>query len=209
MTRFSARFAIPLALLLALAGIGVLYGRSVPRQDECPSHAALLAPQAFDPALEPLAEGPRATDLGHGRLTALWPARPERAVAVAMVRSYGLPNLLLQPAMALPGRNEPDDVRVGEIDTPAGRVPVHYAYERRGRGARLTAYLMAYRGEPVRSPVWTRIREGPRALTGGTWPITLFTAAVAGHVSELDARREDAEAWLRAAWSHYRAVCTR
>lgn len=199
MTRFSPRFALPLALLLGLALAGVLWARSVPKRDECPASAVLFDPGAFDPPLEPLEE-PR-------RWTAVWRLAPQHEVSVAMVSSYGLPHVVLEPTVALPGREEADDVRTGELDTPEGPLPVHYAYERRGRSARVTAYVMAYRGEPVRSPIWTRVSEGPAALATGTWPIRLFAAAVRGHVSQLEERRADADRWLRAAWARYRALC--
>ena len=197
-------------LLLAVALAGTLYARTLPRRDECARPERFLDAAAFDPPLSLHTEGARGTNLEKGRLIAIWPGTPDQPgdIAVAIVRTQGLPNLLLEPAMALPGRNEPDDVQTGFLETSAGRIPVDYGYERRGREVRITAYLMAHRREATTAPFWTRVREGPSALAGGSWPITLFVAAAHAHVSRIDDRRERLDAWLRDAWVHYREVCT-
>ncbi len=201
---------MPLIVLLVLALGGTFYARTRAPRDECAQPEQFLDANAFDPPLVLHTEGPRATNLDRGRLTASWSGTSERpgGIAVSIVRTQGLPNLLLQPAMALPGRNEPDDVEAGVLDTTEGRIPVHYAYERRGREVRITAYFMAHRREATTSPIWTRLRDGPSALANGSWPITLFAAAVHGHVSQIDDRRDRLDDWLREAWVHYRGVCT-
>jgi hypothetical protein len=206
-TVFSPRFALPLAILLGIAAVSVFALARAPRQDECASPQALLDPNSFTPPLELIEEGFRASRLDRGRLTAVWTSPGGRQYPVAIVRSYGMPNVLLQPPIALPGRNEADDVHLGTLETATGPVPVHYAYERRGREVRLTAYLLAHRRMGLASPLWTRISEGPSALVGGTWPITVFAAATRGHVSAIDRGREDLEQWLTLAWNHYQQVC--
>jgi hypothetical protein len=207
-TRFSARYAVPLGILLAGTLAGVLYGHAVPVRDECGSHATLLVADAFSPPIALRTEGSRSTKIAGGRLTGVWPGTEDRPdVGVGIVRSLGLPNLLLEPAMALPGRNEPDDVRAASLQTPSGPVPIHYAYERRGRQVRITAYLMTYRGDAIEDPISTRLREAPRAMLHGTSPITLFATAVRTHVSREREGVAALDAWLRDAWEHYRQVC--
>jgi hypothetical protein len=208
-TRFSPRYALALAVVLALALVGILYGRLEPERDECAKHEVLLDPRAFSPPIELVHEGPRATDLANGRLTGIWPEASGRpvAVTVGIARTRGLSSVILQPAMVLPGRNEPDDIQVSVLETPEGKVPIHYAYERRGRYVRVTAYLMAHRGKAIRAPLSTRLRSGPASVWNGSWPITLFAAALSSHASVVEARRAFLDEWLVEAWVHYRKVC--
>jgi hypothetical protein len=207
-TRFSGRHATLIAIVLAFTLAAVAYGRLSPRRDECQSHATLLDATAIDPSIELITEGRPRTRIEAGRLVGTVPAtRSSVPITVSIQRTYGLPNRLLAPASALPGRREPDDVQLETLTTEQGEIPVHYAYERRGRAVRLTAYLMAFRGTAVRSPLWTRITGGPAALVDGQWPITLFAASVRTHSRQLESNVERANDVLRRSWSHYLRVC--
>jgi len=210
LTRFSPRLAWAAAALLVVALVPIAYGRYAPRADECGDPAALLDARAIDPITEATDQGPRGTDVERGRM--LGTVKPRRALesgmVVAIQRAYGLPNRLLSPATALPGRREPDDVQLESLETAFGAIPVHYAYERRGRYTRLTAYAMAYRGEPIVSPLRTRLAGAPAALLSGRWPVTVFAAGVRTHSRDLAINRERIDVWLRDAWVRYRTVCT-
>ena len=210
MTRFSPRYGVVIAVLIGITIVPIVYGRFSPTRDECPSPTAVLDGQAIDPRTEIQTEGPRATDFERGRVLGI--VRPRESgdatLMVAVQRTFDLPNRLLSPANILPGRREPDDVHLRRLETDSGGIPVHYAYERRGRSVRLTAYLMTHRGKAIRSPLWTRLAYGVDALLNGRWPITLFAASVQVQPRALAASEELVDAWLRDAWSHYRRVCT-
>ncbi len=209
MTRFSARRAAPLGVLLAIVLLPMWYGRFAPKHDECPSDAAVLDAATLDPRLEIISEGPKSTKIEARRLLAMLPgtAVDGAPLLVSIHRSFGLPNRLLQPAAALPGRREPDDVELKILPTPQGALPVHYAYERFGRSIRVTAYFMTYRLEAIRSPLWTRLRHGASSVFGGSWPITLVAIAGRARPSRLEQHRGRMDAWLLEAWAHYHAVC--
>lgn len=209
MTRFSARRALPLGILIAIFLVPIWYGRLSQERDECPSHAALFGATEADPRLRVITQGPKSTKVDAGQLLAVQSDSGDRMgpMAIAIYRSFGLPNRLLQPASALPGRREPDEVRVSVVPTSQGDLPIHYAYEQHGRNIRVTAYIMAYRLEAIRSPLLTRLSEGPSALLDGRWPITLFAAAGRAHPSNLEQKIEHMETWLLEAWGRYQEVC--
>ncbi len=73
MIRFSARRAVPLAILLGIVLVPMWYGRLGPEEDECPSDAAVLDAAALDPRLELILEGPKATKIEARRLLARLP----------------------------------------------------------------------------------------------------------------------------------------
>lgn len=209
MTRFSARLAVPLAVLLAIFLIPIGYARLVPENNECPSDSVLLDSAALDPRLEVITGGPKATNLELGRLLARLPRTEDgsRPFLVAVQRTFGLPNRIFQPASALPGRREPDDISLEIVPTRYGDLPLYHAYERRGRSVRVTAYFMTHRLKGIRNPLWTRLEHGPAAALGGSWPITLFAIAGRAHPSKLDPKLAKMDAWLLEAWSYYQAAC--
>ena len=209
MTRFSARYAVLLGVLLALALGLTIHGRLAPHRDECPSNEALLDAQAIDLHTSLRLEGERSTRIEAGSVSGLLPATSggDAELPLAILRSFGLPNRLLQPAESLPGRHEPDEVQESVLETPAGPLPVRYAYERRGRSIRVTGYFMTYRGRIIESPLWVRLVHGPEAAFAGSFPITLFAIAAETHANGLASSLEQMNAWLRAAWLHYRRVC--
>jgi hypothetical protein len=185
------------------------YGRLGPEEDECPSDAAVLDAAALDPRLELILEGPKATKIEARRLLARLPGTAEHGAPmwVSIYRAFGLPNRLLEPAAGLPGRREPDDVESKILSTPHGDLPVHYAFEHRGRSIWVTAYFMAYRLEGIRSPLWTRLRHGPASVLGASWPITAVAIAGRMNPATRDQRLARMDAWLLEAWGHYQAVC--
>ena len=209
MTRFSARWALPLGILLAVFLVPIWYGRIAQERDECPSNAALLAVQEADPRLKIIRTGPKSTNVDSGQLLALALDSGDDLgpMAIAINRSFGLPNRLLQPASALPGRREPDEIRLTVVPTTQGDLPIHYAYEQQGRSVRVTAYIMVYRLEAIRSPLLTRLAEGPASLLYGRWPVTLFAVAGRAHPSKLEKKLEYMETWLLEAWQRYQEVC--
>ena len=125
---------------------------------------------------------------------------------VSIYRAFGLPNRLLEPVAALPGRHEPDDIRSKILSTPHGNLPVHYAFEHHKRSIWATAYFMAYRLEGIRSPLWTRLRHGPASVLGTSWPITLVAVAGSMHPATREKRLARMDAWLLEAWAHYQTV---
>ena len=209
MTRFSARYALPLGILLTIFLVPIWYGRLVQEQDECPGNAALLTAEVADPRLEIIRKGPKATNVDSGQLLALLRDSEDKLgpMAIAIYRSFGLPNRLLQPASALPGRREPDEIQLSVLPTAHGDLPIHYAFEQHGRNVRITAYIMAYRLEAIRSPLLTRLSQGPASFLDGRWPITLFAVAGRAHPSKLEKKLERMEAWLLEAWGRYHAIC--
>jgi hypothetical protein len=208
-TRLSDRYALSTGVVLAIFLIATSYGRSQPQRDECPSNEVLLDAQAIDASIEILTEGRPATSIEEGRLVGRLAAPDDRTAPLILTinRTFGLRNRVLQPAITLPGRREPDEVEASLLQTPDGPIPVHYAYERRGSHVRVAGYFMTYRGEAVRSPLWTRVRSGTAAIRGGSWPITLFAVSSVGHPSQLEENRSRMESWLLDAWDHYRRVC--
>lgn len=210
MTRFSALRAVPLGALLAIVLLPMWYARLIPAQDECSGgDAAFFESARLDPRLEIVMEGSKATNIARGRLLArLHEGIDERApMWLAIQRTLGLPNRLLQPAASLPGRREPDEVESKILSTPLGDLPIQYAYERRGRTVQVTAYFMAHRLKGIRSPLWTRLLHGPAAVFGGSWPITLVTVAGRANPTRLDRLLPRLDAALLDSWAHYRAVC--
>jgi hypothetical protein len=209
LTRFSSRYGAWLAVLLLVSLALAVRGRLAPHRDECPGNEALLDAAAIDPRTTLRTEGPLRTKIAAGRVAGSLPAEPKHAVELALTiqRTYGLPDRLLQPASAIPGRHEPDDQQDALLETTAGALPIRYAYERRGRWLRVTAYFMTYRGKAVEDPLWVRLLHGPEAVLTGSFPITLF--AIAGEMPDpaLAANRERMDAWLRAAWLRYVHVC--
>lgn len=205
----SDRYVLAAGLVIALFLAAIFYGRSQPRRDECPSNEVLLDAAAIDPKTEILTQGERVTKISAGRLLGRLPAPDPGGptMYLAINRTFGLRHQVLEPAIVLPGRPEPDEVEISMHATPEGPIPVHYAYERRGPVVRLTAYFMAHRLEALRSPLWTRIRSGPAALVGGSWPITLFVISSVGRPSQLEANRKVMDSWLLGAWAHYHRVC--
>ena len=209
MIRFSAGRATSLGVLLAIVLALSWYARLAPSHDECPSVGAMLDVARLDPRLRIISKGRKATQIEAGRLLAELPGAGDGTgpMLVAIQRSFGLSNRLLQPAAALPGRREPDDVESKILSTPHGDLPIHYAYERRGRSTRVTAYFMTYRLQGIRSALWTRVRHGPASVFGGSWPIRLVAIAGRAHPAKLERKLERMDAWLLGAWAHYRAVC--
>jgi hypothetical protein len=208
-TRFSARNATGLALLLALSLVPIAYGHLAPFRDECSSQEALLDAWAIDPNTSLVFRGLHATDLERRRfLGTIEEQQPDEVLMIVSIqRMFGLPNRLLEPASAMPGRREPDDVRLERLETEHGPIPVHYGYERRGTSVRLTAYVMAHRGRAVRSPFRTHLASGPSAFVDGRFPITLLAASIRTHPGQLEPNLERVDTWLRKAWSHYLRVC--
>jgi len=208
-TRFSARRATSLGVLLAIVLALTWYGRLAPNQDECPSEGAILDVARLDPDLEIISTGRKSTEIETGRLLASLPRKEDGTgpLLVSIQRTFGLSNRLLQPAASLPGRREPDDVELKIWSTPHGDLPVHYAYERRGRATRVTAYFMTHRLQGIRSALWTRVRYGPASVFDGSWPIRLVAIAGHAHPARLEKNLERMDAWLRRAWAHYHAIC--
>ncbi len=66
---------------------------------------------------------------------------------------------------------------------------------------------MAYRLEGIQSPLWTRLRDGPASLLGGSWPITLVAIAGPAHPSKLATKLERMDAWLVETWAQYHVIC--
>lgn len=209
MTRFSARHAALLGVLLAIVLGPMWYGRLAPTHDECPGEGALLDARALDPRLQIISEGEKSTNLEMGRLLATLPDAGVSGalLTVSVQRIFGLPNRLLQPALVMPGRREPDDAAVKILSTPNGDLPIQYALERRGRSIRVTAYFLAYRREGIRSPFWTRLLNSPSSLLLGSWPITLVAISGRTHPGELEKNIGRMDAWLLGAWAHYQEVC--
>ncbi len=209
MIRFSSRYVPAMAALLTVALGLMIHGRLTPHRDECLDRRELLDGVAQDPRVTLRTEGPHRTRLEAGQLTGSLRPEAEGAVELPLTiqETFGLPNLLLQPAQALPGRREPDDVEEALLETPDGPLPVRYAYERRGRTVRVTGYFMTYRGEAIRSALWTRMRQGPEAIFTGSYPITLFAIAAQTRAIALAPSLERMNAWLREAWDRYRRTC--
>lgn len=210
MTWFSPRYALILTVLFVLALIPVSQARLSGERDECQSDAALLDRDALYPDIQLILDGPRSTSAENRRLTGIVestdPRRPRMIFTIT--RSFGLPNGLLQPAAALPGEREPDVVEAGVVEAGATQIPVHYAYEQLTGGVRTTAYFMTHRGEPISSPLWTRLAAAPSALLSGRWPITLFVVSTRSHDAETERVKKQMNEWVRAVWTHYRAVCS-
>jgi hypothetical protein len=209
-TRFSARYALIIGILLGIAQLPLVYGRIATQRDECPGNEALLDLAAIDPLATLVESGERATRIDAGRLTGTREPRSadESPMIFSVLRTFGLPNRLLQPASALPGRREPDQVKTAVLSTEHGDLPVQYAFERGGRVVRITAYFMVHRGAGIRSPLWTRLGEGSTALFDGTWPITLFAISGVERTRDLDRSIARMDEWLIGAWAHYQRVCS-
>ena len=210
MTRFSARYAAALGAVVALVLLpATLRSLLSDKRSDCVVPVAeLLEPSNFDAWSEILEKGSRPSDLEHERLVAVVrdPERP-RPIVYSVVRFTALANALLQPPAALPGMREPDRVESRLLETEDGPIPVGYGFEFRGSQIRTTAHFMTYEGEPIVSPLWTRVRGSLDALRSGPLPINLFVVSGFGHTSDQARVEERLDGWMRNAWNVYRDVC--
>ena len=210
MTRFSGHYAAAIIAVAACAVLPIAYGQLRERGDECSSTEELLDASAIDPRSLLIMDGPKRTSLARQRLTARIDDDTVRRspIVYTVNRAFGLPNQLLQPAASLPGQREPDVFERVVLATDEGELPFRYASEKRGSSIRTTAYFMTHRSRAIDSPFLARARSALPALLDGPHPITLFVASTQGHRGDVAADRARLEAWIRAAWRHYRNVCT-
>ncbi len=205
-TALSGRHAAGITIAALLVVASIVYARATPRRDDCPRRAEFLDAVAAS-GLELI---PEATALETGRITATLPATTpgDAPLTVAIVHTYGLPDLLLQPASILPGRREPDVVVQAMIEGPDGRdTPIHYAYEPIGRGTRTTVYLMARNGKAIESPLRARLQAALEDFLHGQSPITLMTAATVSHRAQVEPAQQRLVDWILATWTLYLEVC--
>lgn len=209
MNRISGRFSVALIAIFALSLAPALYARLTVERDECASDAALFVPEALYPGIELITEGPRSTQPEHRRLTGVIAGEDPRdsSMIFTIVRTFGLPNGLLQPAAALPGEREPDEVEAGSVEVDGATIPIHYAYEQLSEAVRMTVYFMTLEGRPITSALGARLRGASEGLASGRWPITLFVASTLSHPSQTERTKLRMDDWVRRAFRHYHAVC--
>lgn len=210
MTRFSGRFGVAIIVTFVLALAPILYARGTSDRDECVGDSALFDAEALHPEITLISEGPRSTNAAKRRMTGMIGSDDDRRAPMVFTvkRTFGLPNSLLQPAATLPGEREPDVVDAGLVEVGDATIPVRYGSERFSDSVRTTAYFMAYRGEPIASPLLTRLRAAVATYVGGRWPITLFVVSTSAHPARQAEIRERLDSFVESAWSHYHEVCT-
>lgn len=209
MTHLSGRFGVALILIFLIALTPMIYARWTGERNECENDAVLLDPEALYPDIRVITEGPLSTNPETRRLTGLLEPANERKgpMVFSIVRSFGLPSGLLQPADSLPGKREPDVVDLNVLEADGVEIPIRYASEELVGAVRTTTYFMAHRGKPVSNPLWTRLSSAPAAFFTGRWPITLFVISTRSHPAEVENVRGAMNDWVRAVWRHYQAVC--
>jgi hypothetical protein len=207
----TGRLLWPALGLLAVTALFTVGGELAPRHvDRCADSELLLDPLAIDPASVPAKETEwRPLEAGRGIRKGTIPAshRDEPELGFLLFRSWGLPVTMQNPAKSIPGRLEADRMQLRWIDVDGQRVPVRFEDQTARNMVHFAMYTFAYDGRPVASAFSTRMRSIFDELLHGSRPITLM--AVSARTSRF--RQEDvearAEAWLRAAWSHYRDAC--
>jgi hypothetical protein len=221
LTAASARYALPIALLLLLTAVPALLHESARFEvEDCAAPEQVLAlgngrlpdgggREAVERYLQRAAAGGRygAGDLplggGPGRLD------------FVILRSYDAKLVYHWPAARLTwnarGSQRPDRHALELHATPAGTLPVHRAFfetlEKQGGDAFVVAYLLVYHEQPVANPYLAQLRAAPLELVSGRRPMWLFY--VSGRVPR--ERREVAEQaardWLLGAWQRFRSAC--
>ncbi len=199
MTRLSGRYGLATFLLVALAAFAALRFELGPHgPDACRSPEALRATSLIPGAS---ARGERLEELtpeifqwSEGRVA--HPYLSDRPLDFQIVRAWRGSALADDPLRFSGLRIEPDAQSAREVALDGRALPVHVVWDRTGPPARIVAYAFLYENEPVASPRAAQLRDLPRALLGGSRPLTLLLISGEALRARSDEVEQSALRWL-------------
>ena len=207
----STRFVPHIVLLALLAGAVVWPAWLSPRRADPCAHADVLPVTGLIPASRP--EGERRERLGgdviqwsEGRVTGSEIPR-DMPLFFRIVRSYNVLKAAERPLALMPRKVEPDRVRLEQVETAEGPLPVHVVRTTGPTEFYLVVYLYAYGNDPVSHPFESQVRGALRELRDGQRPLTIFLVGGAATRENAAAREAIALRWIVSAWQHYRSMC--
>jgi hypothetical protein len=217
-TAVSARYAVPLALLCALAALLVaLHAYAGLRRDDCAHPEALIAgPGVSDPERRAQRDAwfREKFDAFAWREGAVRTPAGAPELYYAAVRSYDAKRLYYRPQYLLFREGTPERVELEWLEVDGQRVPVHRSFyappepaTAGGRRTPVVAHLLIYRGVPVDRPYLAQLRAAPALLLRGSAPMTLFYVQGSARPEELEPATRAALEWLAQAWRSYAATC--
>ncbi len=211
-TPVSQRYALPLALLCALAVAPVaMHSSAGLRGDDCANPAALVpAEGTVDPARAlQMDQQFKASQWREGVLAA---NGESPALHWVVVRSYE-PRLLYYRGTR---RLWLDVARGGDsvewIESDDGKLPIVRSKLEGEWGEQpraVIASLLVYDGEPVAEGWRAQLAAAPRQIFTGSQPMTLFSVRGNVRPGEHEAAERRAHAFLVDSWRTYRALCRR
>ncbi len=211
-TPLSTRFALPLALVCALAVVPVaMHSSASMRGDDCANPTALVPAAAHaDPERAKYMEQHyQASQFREGVL----PRTPDSAeLQWALVRSYEPRLLYYRGSRRLWLDVAPGGDTLEWIESDDGKLPIvrsKLSGERPEQPRAVIASLIVYEGEPVEEGWRAQLRAAPKQIFTGSRPMTMYT--VRGNVTDGNraATEQRAHAFLLDSWRTYRALCRR
>jgi hypothetical protein len=212
-TAVSARYAVPLALLLLAVLLPAWTNNGPGRNEEtCANPAAL-----FDlPEIRPRAVVTRPArpnrERFSRRVSGYWDPRGNEAdrLEFSMVRFYGLSQLMLDPTSTLTNRLEPDWTESETLDVQGAPVPVSLAYQQRRGTTRFAIYtFLDHENRPTRRPVVDLLHSAFLFLTQGRHPMTMLLVAGETVPVKLAEHVDNARKWMQSAVAYHQVTCAR
>jgi hypothetical protein len=207
----SGRYALPVLGMTLLAAIPIgFHAVAAPVADSCRDAAALLASERIGEGR--VGERRPANGGGPGE-GAIQGALPQAEDVFSMVfrvargsrpsAFYGLGQVqALDDSFALDAGGE-----LLELDAGDARLPVHWLEDAFEPRFRVRAHFYVVDGRPVANPFTAGLALAGEQLLGGTRPVTLFIFRANGRTTASDVMRENARAWLLAAWQRHQEAC--
>ncbi len=214
MTPASARYALPVLILLALTLVLVLTPELHPRYvDDCANPQALLATEMIERNRIPAADWREQWER-HGPDRVQWSeatvpfgANGKHPLHLLIIRSFQVGSFSNRPIGLLREPFEPERQEITRVAHDSAHLPIHRVYDDTRASTRMAAYLFVYGGHVVENPFLAQLRSAPAQIVVGTRPLTLFLAEGSSPPGELELLEERLEEWLIAAWDFYRSVC--
>ena len=207
----STRYVPHIVLLAVLAGAVVWPAWLLPRRADPCAHPDVLPVTGLIPDSRP--EGERRDRLGgdviqwsEGLVTGLGIPR-DPPLFFRIVRTYNVLKAAERPLSLMPKKVEPEQVRVEQVETPGGPLPIHVIRTTGPTEFYLAAYLYAYGNDPVPHPFESQVRGALRELREGQRPLTVFLVGSPATRENAAEREAIALRWIVSAWQHYRSMC--
>jgi len=208
--RASRRFAAPTLALVVAAAIPVLwFAAAERRRDDCAHPERLFEADR----IEGTARSRERTDAYEPHLVqwtdgAIAERDGTHPVRFRIVRSYRPEDFYATPARYFHRYATPEDpTEIRWLEADGERLPVHHRIETSTAAPVLFQYVLIFGGRPVRHVFLSGVAAALSQLRHGTQPVTLLMTFGEDELSSIDAIRRISDAWLRAAWRHYREAC--
>jgi exosortase len=214
-TPVSARYALPLLALCALALVPVARNVYAQRRiDDC-AHPVALVPGSgiHDPERRAqrereMREQFEAFAFREGVLRAR--DRPDAGADLAwsIVRTFDPKRVYYRPEYWLSGHGEAIESGIDPLDVAGRSLPLHRVrLETRGEHVHVAGYLLVYGGEPVADGMRAQLAAAPQLMLRGPRPMTLYYAQALSAPDDLEATSDALARWLAASWKQYAAIC--